>query len=73
MTGYEELVEKAGATVKNIVLALFACILFLGSCILCTTDIQPQTGSGIPLPAAAGIIFSIALAIYTIRRMTKKK
>ena len=73
MTGYEELIEKAGATVKNIVLALFACILFLGSCILCTTDIQPQTGSGIPLPAAAGIIFSIALAIYTIRRMTKKK
>ena len=73
MTGYEELVEKAGATVKNIVLAIFSCILFLGSCILCTTDIQPQTGSGVPLMAAAGIIFSIALAIFTIRRMTKKK
>ena len=73
MTGYEELVEKAGTTIKNIVLAIFSCIMFLGSCILCTTDIQPQTESGYPILAAAGLIFSVALAIYTIRQMTKKK
>ena len=73
MTGYEELVDKAGATIKNMVLAFFSCILFLGSCILCTTDIQPQTDTGIPLLAAAGLIFSIALGIFTIQRMTKKK
>ena len=51
----------------------FACILFLGSCILCTTDIHPQAANGMPLVAAAGMIFSIALAIYTVRKMTKKK
>ena len=73
MTGYEELVEKAGATVKNIIFAVFSCFLFLGSCILCTADIQPQTSEGMPLLAAAGLIFSIALGIFTIRRMTKKK
>ena len=73
MTGYEELVNKAGATIKNIILAFFSCILFLGSCILCTTDIQPQTSDGLPLLAAAGLIFSIALGVYTLRRMAKKK
>ncbi len=73
MTGYEALVEKAAATVKNVILAIFSCILFLGSCILCTTDIQPQMSNGVPFLAAAGLIFSVSLAIYTVRRMTKKK
>ncbi len=73
MTGYDELVEKATSGVKNLILAFFACILFLGSCILCTTDLQPQTANGMPILAAAGMIFSIALAIYTVKKMTKKK
>ena len=73
LTGYEDLAEKASATVVNVIFAVFSCILFLGSCILCTADIQPQTDTGVPLLAAACMIFSIALAIYTIRRMTKKK
>ena len=69
MTGYDELVEKATSGVKHLILAFFACILFLGSCILCTTDIHPQAANGMPLVAAAGMIFSIALAIYTVRKM----
>ena len=73
LTGYEDLAEKASATVVNVIFAVFSCMLFLGSCILCTADIQPQTETGVPLLAAACMIFSIALAIYTIRRMTKKK
>ena len=73
MTGYDELVENATSGVKHLILAFFACILFLGSCILCTTDIHPQAANGMPLVAAAGMIFSIALAIYTVRKMTKKK
>ena len=73
LTGYEELLDKGSATIKNIVLAIFACVLFFGSCILATTDIQPQTRHGLPLVAAIGIVFSIALAIYTIRKLTKKK
>ncbi len=55
------------------VLALFACVLFIGSSILSSVDIEPKTPSGQPLIAAVGLIFSIALAIYTVRRMSKKK
>jgi ubiquinone biosynthesis protein len=73
LTGYEELVDRAGACVKNIILAVFACVLFLGSCLLCTTDIQPQTEQGIPFIAAAGLIFSVSLGIYSVKHMTKKK
>lgn len=36
-------------------------------------NIEPKTPSGQPLIAAVGMIFSIALAIYTVRRMSKKK
>jgi len=54
------------------ILALFACVLFFGSCILTTADIQPKTPDGQPLVAAAGMIFAIALGIYTVRRMSKK-
>ena len=72
-TGYEDMLDDLHTGVKNIVLAVFACVLFLGSSILSSVDIQPKTPSGQPLIAAVGIIFSIALGIYTIRRMTKKK
>jgi hypothetical protein len=59
--------------VKNVVLALFACVLFFGSCILSTADIQPKTPDGQPLIAGACMLFSIALGIYTVKKMTKKK
>ncbi len=72
LTGYEDLLKRAGEMAKNVVLALFACVLFLGSAILSTADIQPKTPDGQPLVAAAGLVFSIALAIYTVKRMTKK-
>jgi ubiquinone biosynthesis protein len=73
LTGYEEFLTGINLTVKNIVLALFACVLFIGSCLLSSADIKPKTPDGQPLIAIAGIVFSIALAIYTIRRMSKKK
>lgn len=73
LTGYEEFLTGINLTVKNIVLALFACVLFIGSCLLSSADINPKTPDGQPLIAIAGIVFSIALAIYTIRRMGKKK
>ena len=72
LTGYEEILKSLNATVKNVVLALFACVLFFGSCILTTADIRPKTPDGQPLIAAAGIIFAIALGIYTVKRMSKK-
>ncbi len=73
LTGYEEILRKTETTIFNIVLAFFACVLFFGSCILTTADINPKTSGGVPLIAAVGIVFSIALAIFTLRKMLKKK
>ena len=73
LTGYEEILRKTENTVFNIVLAVFACVLFFGSCILTTADIKPKTSNGVPLIAAVGIVFSIGLAVFTVRKMIKKK
>ena len=72
LSGYEEMFRQLNATVKDILLAVFSCVLFSGSCRLCTTDIQPQT-NGVPLVALIGFVVSVALAIYTIRSLVKKK
>lgn len=72
ITGYEEPLHRIGEMVKNVLLAVFSSVLFCGSCTLCTTDIQPQT-NGIPLIAIIGFVLSVALAIYTVIRLTKKK
>ena len=73
LTGYEELLKRGGDIVTDVVLALFACMLFFGSCILCTADIEPKTPNGMPLLAAAGLLFAVGLAIYTVRKLGKKK
>ena len=73
LTGYEELLNKGSDTVKNIVLALFACVLFIGSSILCLTDISPKAPGGVPTLAAIGLIISVSLAIYAVRSISKKK
>ena len=73
VTGYDDLLKKGAKTLKNLVLALFACILFIGSCILCTADVRPKTPNGIPLIAGLGLVVSVGLAIYVIRQMSKKK
>ena len=73
LTGYEELLNKGGDSIRNIVLALFACIVFIGSCVLCLADITPKAPGGMPAIAAIGLIFSVSLAIYTIQNLSKKK
>ena len=73
LTGTEEPLEKIGFFVKYVVLTIVACILFLGSCLLARVDLEPKTDFGMPLLAMIGIVFSIALAIYSIGKMTKKK
>ena len=72
LTGYEEPLAKIGDFIVYIVLAVFSCVLFIGSCILCTTDIQPVTNQGIPLIATVGFIFSIALGIFSVKKMWKR-
>ena len=73
LAGYDEILRSLNATVRNVSLVLFACVLFFGSCILTTADIQPKTPDGQPLTAAVGMMFAIALGIYTIKHMTMKK
>ena len=73
LTGYQELEKHLSQTVRDITLAFFACIIFFGSCILCLTNIQPQTSDGMPIVAVFGFIFSIALAVYTVKKMSIKK
>lgn len=72
LTGVDEPLERIGIYFKYVVLAFIACILFIGSCILATVDLQPKTSNGMPIIAMAGIVFSISLAIYSIGKITKK-
>lgn len=72
LTGFEEPLEKIGVYIKYVVIAFIACILFIGSCILATVDLEPKTSNGIPLIAMIGIVFSISLAIYSVTKLTKK-
>ncbi len=73
LTGYEELLTKGSDTVKNVVLALFACVMFIGSCVLCLSDMTPKAPGNVPVLAAIGLIFSVALAIYAVRSISKRQ
>ena len=73
LTGLDEPLKKIGSYFKYVVLSFIACILFIGSCILATVDLQPKTSNGMPLIAMCGIIFSISLAIYSVGKLTKKQ
>ena len=72
LTGYDDLLDKLADIVKDLILALFASVLFAGSCTLCTTKIQPQV-DGIPIVALIGFVLSAALAIHTILELWKRK
>ena len=73
LTGYEELLNKSNETIQNIVLSVFACVVFFGSCIMCTADITPKAPGGIPAVAGFGLVFSVGLAIHAFTKLTKKK
>jgi len=73
LTGYEELMDRANRTIFNVVLVVIACVLFFGSCILTTANIEPKAAGGMPLVAVVGLVFSIGLGIFAVKRMTKKK
>lgn len=74
LAGTEEPLERIGAYLKYVVLSLISCILFIGSCILASVEgLEPKTNNGMPLVAVGGIVFAIALAIYSVGKLTKKK
>ena len=70
LTGYEEPFHVLIDVIKNVVLAVFACVLFSGSCSLCTAAIPPLV-DGISLFALAGFAVSIALAVYSVKKLIK--
>ncbi len=72
ISGYDNMITSLNRTLRYLILAVFSCVLFSGSCTLCTTNMQPQA-NGIPLAALFGFILSISLAIYTVREMTSSK
>ena len=69
LTGYEEPLNRISHFLRYTVLTLVASVLFIGSCILCTTSFKPLLPNGVPRLAVAGIIFSIALAIFSIKKL----
>lgn len=73
LTGYEEPLDRIGVYIKYVVLSLIACILFIGGCILASVDLQPKTENGMPLISIGCIVFAVALAIYSVGKLTKKK
>ena len=68
--GYEEPFRIFIDVIKNVVLAIFACVLYSGSCSLCSTSMAPMVDD-IPLFALIGFAVSIALGIYSVRKLIK--
>ena len=56
--------------IKNVVLAIFACVVFSGSCMLYSAQVPPMV-DGMPLFALIGFAVSIALAIYSVKKLVK--
>ena len=67
--GWKEPLDRLSHIIRYSVLTLVACVLFVGSCILCTTDFMPKLSNGMPLIAVAGLVFSIALAIFSVKKL----
>lgn len=72
LSGYEDFLQHFSGIIKNVLLAVFACVLFSGSCRLYTANTYPQM-SGVPIVSLIGFVFSVALALYTTIHMTTKK
>ena len=70
LTGYEDPFRVLIDVITNVVLAIFACVLFSGSCRICAAGIPPLV-DGISLFALAGFAFSIALAVYSVKNLIK--
>ena len=70
LTGYEEPLHVLIEVIINVLLAIFSCVLFSGSCTICAASIPPLI-RGVPLFAVAGFAVSIALAIYSVKKLVK--
>lgn len=70
LTGYEEPLHVLIEVITNVLIAIFACVIFSGSCRVYTASLPPLI-DGIPLFSLAGFAVSIALAVYAVRKLMK--
>ena len=70
LTGYEEPFQVLIDVIKNVVIAIFACVMFSGSCRLYSAQVPPLV-DGIPLFSLAGFALSVALAVYSVKKLVK--
>ena len=68
----DDLAQDVRSAAAAAAMAVFACVLFLGSCIMCLSSMQPQV-AGMPLPALVGFVFAVALGIYSVGRLRGQK
>ena len=72
VVGFDEPLDKIGAYLRYVIMVVVACVLFIGSCLLSMVDLEPKTSNGMPLISVVGIVFAIALAIFSIKKLSKK-
>ena len=70
LTGYEGPFRVLVEVIINVILSIFACVLFTGSCMICMAHIPPMI-DGVPLFALGGFAVSIALAIFSVKNLRK--
>jgi ubiquinone biosynthesis protein len=72
VTGLDEPLDRIGEFLRYSLLLIVACVVFLGSCVLCLAKIEPMAAGNVPILALAGILFSIALGIFSVKKLWKK-
>ena len=70
LAGYEEPFRVLIEVITNVLIAIFACVIFSGSCRVYAAAMPPLI-DGVPLFALAGFAVSIALAVYAIKKLIK--
>ncbi len=72
VTGLDGPLDRIGEFLRYSLLLIVACVVLLGSCILCLTNIEPKAPGNIPLLALGGILFSVGLGIFAVKKLWKK-
>jgi ubiquinone biosynthesis protein len=70
LTGYDTITERIAYTVQSVLIAAFACVMFLGGCLLCGTDMVPRI-HGMPAAALLCFVVAVSLSIFSVRRMRR--
>ena len=75
LTGSEAPIARAGVILDRLGIALVSCALFIGSSILCLSDMHPKL-LGIPILGFAGYVGAFGLSVWyicTVWRRDKRR